>query len=181
MSQDEAVVGKSYPPQQELGIATAIACGQPQAAVRLNYGLGRGELKPLLEQPHMVEMVEAKKAQLMATTTTLMAKTMLSAEHALDSIIAKSSDSQDRDSVTCSKYIVDKVLASAPQKVEVQANLSVDVEVLAELALGIGKLQERSFGDPTTPVAESRYLHSGAKVMEERDAAGVRKENGDGS
>jgi len=172
---------RAHPPQVEKALAQAVACGQPEAAIRSNFGLRRGELAQLLRLPHIEEQVEAKRAQLLASTSVLMAKTILSAEHALDNIIAKSNDFNDRDSASCSKYLIDKVLAAAPQKVEVQANLSVDAEVLHEIVVGLDTLKKRGFGDPQVAIAESRHLHSGAEVMEERDAAGTKKGNGQDS
>jgi hypothetical protein len=163
-------------------VATSLASGQSIAAVANLFSLRRREVEAVAMLPDVVELVEGKRERIMNAVAAVQAKILLNADGAIDNIVAKANNLEDRDSARCNMWLVERVVAPAPTKVEAEVKHTMDATLLASIDVGLKGLAERGFGQPETSVEVSPHLLSGAAVMEERDNVGTRKNvNGSGS
>lgn len=72
-------------------------------------------------------------------------------------------------------YLLDKVVAAPPSRVEVDSNVAVtlDTTLMASIDIGLKALQARDFGVPEVDVSESPHLVRGESYMEARDTVAL--------
>lgn len=154
----------------EESIATMMACGQPLDLIKQVHGLpDRRALVHILEQPHVEELVEMKKELLLNGATRLMHKVMLNADSVLDNVISIAHDTQHREFTKNAHWLLDRVVAVAPKKVEVESTIHIDADLQGRLAVGLASLEKVALGAVDSPIESDHHISDGADVMELRD------------